>query len=147
MTGSRSSGDVRMRGFAARATVDEAIAWVDQAFDLLPAERVPLEQACGRVLAGDLTASIDVPGFDRSAMDGYALRSDETLGAGDYHPLPFELIGESLPGRPFAGGVGRGQAVRIMTGRRCRTLRMPSSRRSMPERPAERSSSRRRSPR
>ena len=116
MTGPRSPGDVRMRGFSTRTTVAEAIRWVDESVGLLPAERVPLEQACGRVLAGELTAAIDVPGFDRSAMDGYAVRSDETLGAGDYNPLPFELIGESLPGRPYVGSVGRGTTVRIMTG-------------------------------
>jgi molybdopterin molybdotransferase len=49
-------------------------------------------------------------------MDGYALRGGETFGAGPYNPLEFEVIGVSLPGRPFAGRVGPGQAVRIMTG-------------------------------
>jgi molybdopterin molybdotransferase len=57
-----------------------------------------------------------VPGFDRAAMDGFALRGEETFGAGPYNPLEFTVVGETLPGRPFAGTVGPGQAVRIMTG-------------------------------
>jgi len=49
-------------------------------------------------------------------MDGYAVRGEETFGASDYTPLPFRLIGEAMPGRPFAGLLHSGDAVRIMTG-------------------------------
>jgi molybdopterin molybdotransferase len=49
-------------------------------------------------------------------MDGYAVLGEETFGASDYNPLSFRVIGEALPGRPFSGVVGRGEAVRIMTG-------------------------------
>jgi molybdopterin molybdotransferase len=49
-------------------------------------------------------------------MDGYALRGEETFGAGTYTPLELETIGISLPGKPFAQTVEKGQAVRIMTG-------------------------------
>jgi molybdopterin molybdotransferase len=49
-------------------------------------------------------------------MDGYALRGEDSFGASTYAPLLLELIGESYPGRAFAGKVGAGQAVRIMTG-------------------------------
>ncbi|MGH7130074.1 MAG: molybdopterin molybdotransferase MoeA, partial [Planctomycetaceae bacterium] len=68
------------------------------------------------MLARRVISPIDVPGFDRSAMDGYAVRAAETVGAGDYNPLGFRIIGESLPGRPFTGAVAAGTAVRIMTG-------------------------------
>lgn len=105
-----------MRGFAQRSCVDSAIEWIDAHARPLGLEAVGLQHACGRVLGEDLVSGIDVPGFDRAAMDGYALRADETIGAGDYNPLPFDVIGESLPGKPFAGTVERGQAVRIMTG-------------------------------
>ena len=57
-----------------------------------------------------------VPAFDRAAMDGYALRGGETFGAGPYNPLEFDRRRRALPGRPFAGRVEPGQAVRIMTG-------------------------------
>jgi molybdopterin molybdotransferase len=49
-------------------------------------------------------------------MDGYAVRGAETFGASDYNPLSFRVLGEAMPGRPFAGTVESGQAVRIMTG-------------------------------
>jgi molybdopterin molybdotransferase len=82
----------------------------------LSAETVDIDHASGRVLASEVVASVDVPAFDRSAMDGYALRADETTGAGDYNPLAFRVIGGALPGQPFAGHVQAGEAVRIMTG-------------------------------
>jgi molybdopterin molybdotransferase len=68
------------------------------------------------VLADDAISALDVPAFDRAAMDGYALRGDETVGASEYNLLAFEVIGRALPGRPFEGTVQPGQAVRIMTG-------------------------------
>jgi molybdopterin molybdotransferase len=108
--------DVRMRGFQDRAEVGAVVALIDGRVRPLPAEDVDLRAAAGRVLAADVTAGVAVPGFDRAAMDGYALRGGETFGAGPYNPLEFEVVGTSLPGRPFAGRVGSGQAVRIMTG-------------------------------
>ena len=108
--------DVRMRGFRNRATVDEALAWIDQHATLQSSETVSLRDAQSRVLANDVTAVIDVPSFDRAAMDGYAIRGEETIGAGDYNPLSFRLLGESMPGQLFNGKVETGTAVRIMTG-------------------------------
>ena len=75
--------------------------------------------ACvGRVLAEDVDSQFDVPGFPRSAMDGYAVRGEDTFGAGNYDELSLEVLGLSLPGNPFEGSVGPRQAVRIMTGAR-----------------------------
>src|SRR5262249_50750020 len=54
--------------------------------------------------------------FDRAAMDGYALRAEETFGAGSYNPIELKIVGDSLPARPFVGPAELGQAVRIMTG-------------------------------
>ena len=97
---SPSHRDVRMRGFATRQTVDAACAWLDGVVEPLPAERVPLAQAAGRVLTESLVATINVPGFDRAAMDGYALRADESIGSNDYNPAAFRVLGESFPSRP-----------------------------------------------
>lgn len=105
-----------MRGFARRTLVETALAWVDAQIGPRPHETIDLSEAHGRVLAEPLVAAIDVPPFDRAAMDGYAIRGGETEGAGDYNPLAFRLMGESLPGRPFAGEVPPHSAVRIMTG-------------------------------
>jgi molybdopterin molybdotransferase len=105
-----------MRGFRDRAEVEEVLRLLDERVRPLRAEPIPIAQACGRVLAKDVMATVAVPGFDRAAMDGYALRAEETFGAGPYNPLPLHVVGESLPGRPFPGRVLPGHAVRIMTG-------------------------------
>src|SRR5690349_8936620 len=74
--------DVRMRGFSRRAEVADVWRWVDRHARPLAPEAVALDDASGRVLAVDVVATLDVPAFDRAAMDGYALRADETTGAG-----------------------------------------------------------------
>ncbi|WP_240933428.1 gephyrin-like molybdotransferase Glp [Diaphorobacter sp. HDW4B] len=108
---------MRMRGFTQRTEVPSALAWVDaQSAAPLPGETIALDQASGRVLFADVIAPIAVPEFDRAAMDGYALRGNETTGAGDYHPLELPVVGHAWPGRPFDGVVPAGAAVRIMTG-------------------------------
>src|SRR5438094_10628199 len=108
--------DVRMRGFRERTEVDAVLSLLKSRLSPLPAEEVELREAAGRVLAKEVIAPIPVPGFDRSAMDGYALRGEETFGAGPYNPLEFAVVGQVLPGRPYAGTVRPGEAVRIMTG-------------------------------
>ncbi|RLA38108.1 MAG: molybdopterin molybdenumtransferase MoeA [Gammaproteobacteria bacterium] len=76
-------------------------------------ERVATRAALGRVLASDVNAVVDVPPYTNSAMDGFALRGDDLdLAASD----GLRLIGESFAGHPFAGTVGAGECVRIMTG-------------------------------
>jgi len=108
--------DVRMRGFVDRATVDTAWNWIDAHVVPLASEVVPFEDAHGRVLASDVASAMDVPAFDRAAMDGYALRGAETDGASEYNPLTFSVVGESMPGSPYAGRLPPGAAIRIMTG-------------------------------
>jgi molybdopterin molybdotransferase len=108
--------DVRMKGFRHRTEVEAVQQLVRARLARLPAETVALPEAANCVLAADVVAPVAVPGFARAAMDGYALRGAETFGAGAYNPLEFEIIGQSLPARPFPGVVATGQAVRIMTG-------------------------------
>ncbi len=76
-------------------------------------EVVGLRDALGRVLASTVHSSVDVPAHRSSAMDGYALAGRDLPSSG---AATFELVGTSLAGRPYAGEVGRGQCVRIMTG-------------------------------
>jgi len=110
------AADVRMRGFSHRHTVAAALAWLDAQLQPLAAERVPLADAAGRVLAVPIISTVDVPGFDRATMDGYAVVAASTEGAGAYSRLPLRVIGDSMPGRPFDGAVSAGDAVRVMTG-------------------------------
>jgi molybdopterin molybdotransferase len=105
-----------MRGFAERADVEEVLRFLEARVRRLGAEPVPLEACAGRVLAEAVVAPVDVPGFARAAMDGYALRGEDTFGASAYEPVELALVGEALPGRPAAARVGPGRAVRVMTG-------------------------------
>jgi molybdopterin molybdotransferase len=114
--GKLAADDVRMRGFANRHTVDAALEWLDAQLAPLAAEDVPLRAAAGRVLAAPVVGGVDVPGFDRATMDGYALLAGSTEGAGPYSRLPLTVIGDSLPASPFDGSVSLGEAVRVMTG-------------------------------
>src|ERR1700752_5221797 len=98
-----SALDVRMRGFARRHTVAAALEWLDAQLRPLDAETVPLRVASGRVPAGAVTSDVDVPGFDRSTMDGYAVVAAGTDGAGAYNRLLLTVTGDSMPGRPFDG--------------------------------------------
>ncbi len=110
---------MRMRGFAQRHTVDAALAWLDaQDAQVRPlaTEIIPLRNAPGRVLAASVVSGVDVPGFDRATMDGYALVADSTEGATAYTRIPLTVIGDSMPGSPFDGSVSAGEAVRVMTG-------------------------------
>jgi molybdopterin molybdotransferase len=76
-------------------------------------ERLHLRAALGRVLAQDVVSTIDVPAHDNSAMDGYAYRQGDVGGA---DAATLTVVGTSFAGHPYAGEVGAGQAVRIMTG-------------------------------
>ena len=93
-------------------SVAEALARVTAGLEPLDAERVPLEECRGRVLAEDLAACLTQPPFDASAMDGYAVRAEDVAAL----PAALRLIGESVAGSGYAGKVGPGEAVRIFTG-------------------------------
>ena len=105
-----------MRGFAKRHTVAQALQWLDAQLEPLDAETVPLGVAAGRVLAEPVESEVDVPGFDRATMDGFAVVAVSTEGAGSYSHMSLRVIGDSMPGRPFDGVVHHGEAVRVMTG-------------------------------
>lgn len=75
----------------------------------LPAAQVRIEEAVGRVLLEDVRSGLDIPPFDKSAMDGYAVKNAE---AGQ----PLRNVGLILAGDAFKGKVGPGQCVKIMTG-------------------------------
>ena len=93
-------------------SVSEAIQIVRQQTHALPVEQVPLHEALGRMLAQDVVADSDLPPFDRSQMDGYAVRAADAQAA----PVRLRIVGESAAGRGWHHELGEGQAVRIMTG-------------------------------
>ncbi|WP_135853049.1 molybdopterin biosynthesis protein [Halorussus salinus] len=91
----------------------DAIASLDLAPD---PEEVRLEDARGRVLADRIDARLDVPGFDRASMDGYAVRARDTFGADETDPALLSLVGTVHAGEEPAVEVGEGEAVEISTG-------------------------------
>jgi len=97
-------------------SVEEALERILGYASVLEPEEKPILEALGQVLAEDVFASFNIPPLDNSAMDGYALRGEDTFGASAYDPIPFEVVGEARPGVPFEGVVERAQAARVMTG-------------------------------
>ena len=79
-------------------------------------ERIPLLEAVGRVAAEDVYAAFDNPPFDRSPLDGYTFAAASTADATAERPVRLSVIGEECAGDFFAGAVGAGECVRIMTG-------------------------------
>ncbi len=97
-------------------SVEEARERVLAAFDVLEAERVPVLEALGRVLAEDTVARVDIPPHDNSAMDGYAVRAADTVGASPQSPVRLRVIADLPAGYVAEAEVGSGAAIRIMTG-------------------------------
>jgi molybdopterin molybdotransferase len=92
--------------------VIEAIQIVKDQTPTLEPERIPLTKALGRFLAQDAVADTDLPPFDRSQMDGYAVRAQDTQLA----PVRLRIVGESAAGKGWHYEMNEGEAVRIMTG-------------------------------
>lgn len=78
--------------------------------------RLPLAKAGGAVLARDITARLDMPRFDNSAMDGFGVQQADLAGASLQHPVTLALAGESRAGGRNSGRLRKGQALRIFTG-------------------------------
>jgi molybdopterin molybdotransferase len=93
-------------------TVEEAISAVLAQAGVLDDELVGLEEACGRVLAEDVESGADLPPFDKSAVDGYALRSSDAAGV----PVRLRVKAVLSAGEVFGGSVGEGECAKIMTG-------------------------------
>ena len=109
----------RQEQFLEVVSAEEARARFEKHLDLspLPAETVPLAAALGRVLAGDVVAAVDAPPFDRSNVDGFAVRAADTLGASDAAPKLLTLNAEVIAcGHAPALAVGGGGATAIATG-------------------------------
>ena len=86
--------------------------------DILPLRPVatPLAESLGRVLAEEAIALITLPPWDNSAMDGYAVRSDDVAGASPETPVTLAVVGEVAAGHEPEVGVGERQAMRVLTG-------------------------------
>jgi molybdopterin molybdotransferase len=97
-------------------TVEEHQAVVAALLEALPEETVDLAAAHGRVLARDVTAAVALPGFDNSAMDGYAARWAEVSGAAQGAPVRLPVADDIPAGRTDVRPLAPGTVQRIMTG-------------------------------
>ncbi|HXG83321.1 MAG TPA: gephyrin-like molybdotransferase Glp [Pyrinomonadaceae bacterium] len=99
-------------------SISEAIDIITRETVSLNTETIDLENSIGQVLAQDVFADSDLPPFDRSQMDGFAVRTKDIEKAGENNPLKLKIIGESIAGKGFDGKIKKNEAVRIMTGAR-----------------------------
>jgi molybdopterin molybdotransferase len=106
-----------MRPIRETIPLDEAMGLILQAATPIErTERIALRDAGGRVIADAPAASIDVPPFDRAAMDGYAVRAGDTFGAGRYDPKVLRAIEKVHTAQVASRAVGAGECIQIATG-------------------------------
>ena len=104
-----------MKEFFKVKTIDQALEYRTQ-FHRVPTEEVSLAESVGRVLAGDIRSDIDLPDFNRSIMDGFAVMGSSTFGASEGNPAYLNVKGTIAMGESAILSVGPGEAVRISTG-------------------------------
>ena len=97
-------------------SVEEALKRILEQFNVLEAEDEYITASLGQVLAEDVYSTIDIPGMDNSAMDGYAVQAESTVGATHSSSNSFKVIGEVAAGYLTNEEVMPGTAIRIMTG-------------------------------
>ncbi|HEX4211198.1 MAG TPA: gephyrin-like molybdotransferase Glp [Candidatus Binataceae bacterium] len=100
----------------AMTSADQALQIVLANVPRLGIERVPILHALGRVLAEEIHSPRDIPGFDNSAMDGYAVRAADIAAASDTHPVKLKVLGTVAAGMMPEATLTAGTAVRTMTG-------------------------------
>ncbi len=107
----------RKKGFQELKSVSEALELVMRVCGSknLGCERVSSKESCCRVLENDVVSKIDVPPYDRAAVDGFALRSCETFSAGPSNPAFFKLKG-TIEAGSHAGEIGEGECYEVYTG-------------------------------
>jgi molybdenum cofactor synthesis domain-containing protein len=106
-----------MRPFGALISYQEAKDIIDRHIHpITRTEAVPIDDAVNRVLAEDLVAVMNVPPFNRAAMDGYAVKAKDTFGAGQFKPKVFKMIGEIHAGESPDKQINNGECLQISTG-------------------------------
>jgi molybdopterin molybdotransferase len=97
-------------------SADQALAQVLESVARLGIERIPLRVAAGRILAEEIKSDREIPAFDNSAMDGFAVRAADVSGASERTPKRLKVIETVAAGTMPTVKVSEGEAVRIMTG-------------------------------
>jgi molybdopterin molybdotransferase len=96
--------------------LEQAVSRIIESLPEPQEEEVPMSRAPGRVLLETVTSAIDLPPFDNSAMDGYAVRAEDVAGAKPDAPIQLKVTGRVEAGQTFGGRGGPGDCVRLFTG-------------------------------
>ena len=96
--------------------LEDAVEQIVAAVPPARAEAIPLREAHGRIVFQEIRSPMDLPPFDNSAMDGYAVRSQDIDGATQQTPAGLRVVGTVAAGDTFQGGVTAGCCVRLFTG-------------------------------
>lgn len=96
--------------------LEEARHRIIEAVQILGNESVALSRADGRILSETVISKIDLPGFDNSAVDGYAVQAKHLISASSHDPVALQIIGKIPAGETFSGEIKPGQCARIFTG-------------------------------
>lgn len=107
---------LRKIGFAKLTSLEDALKQLENIISLTSIEEIDTFNALNRVLAEDIYSKIDIPPFDRSAMDGYALRAEDSFGASPSNPKIIKLKGKVEIGESVDISIGVREAIRISTG-------------------------------
>jgi len=109
---------VKLFGFKEKKNVDEALKLFlnEVKVKISEKESLNIEKAVGRILAEDIFSSVNVPHFNRSAVDGYAVKAEDTFGASKANPILLKLSGKVEIGEKSNLKIEKGQAVRVSTG-------------------------------
>lgn len=107
-----------MRGFKQTTKAEQALKTFLEHLRPRPleSERVPLDEALGRVLAKDIASHIDIPSFDRAAMDGFAVVAEDTFGSLQTNPALLRVVGKIVTGISPTLKIKKGEAAEITTG-------------------------------
>jgi len=97
-------------------SIEEAKRLIWDETPVLKKEKIEIIDSLGRVIAEDIISDFDIPPFDRSAMDGFAIISDDTFSASKENPVLLEVIGEIKAGNFKNFKIEKGKAISIMTG-------------------------------
>jgi len=103
-------------GFKTRIPLADALGMLTRQGFEIESEEVSFDLALGRVLAEDVVSEMNNPPFDRAMMDGYAVVAEDTFGASQTNPVSLKVVGVTVAGDSVSAPVGRGEAVKIMTG-------------------------------
>jgi molybdopterin molybdotransferase len=98
------------------STVEEHLERILESLTPLPPYDQPLLEALGLPVCEDIVSTVDLPGFDNSAMDGYAVAHDDVVTASEDHPVHLPVVGEAAAGQTRLFALSPGTAMRIMTG-------------------------------